>query len=139
MAISIFWTKFIQKRYFRPKTKEFNTTIEFCVPELVSVPNFSLNWKFWFFGPNLPKKGIFGQKQEKSTAPLNCIYSNYCGYQIEAQTDNCDFLNQIYSKRVFLVKNRKNEHNHWILHIRINVGTEFQCKLTILIFWAKLA
>ena len=33
-----------------------NITIEFCTSELVLVPNFCLNWHFWFFEPNLPKE-----------------------------------------------------------------------------------
>ena len=58
------WTKFSQV-YFRSKTKEVNTTIEFCIFELVSVPNFSLNWQLWAFGSNFPKMGISDLKQEK--------------------------------------------------------------------------
>ena len=48
-------------------------------------------------------------------------------------------MDQLYPKRVFLLENRKNEHHHRILHIRISLRTKFQLKLTILIFWAKLA
>ena len=36
----------------RSKTGKVNTTIEFYIFEIVLVPNFSLNWKFWIFGPN---------------------------------------------------------------------------------------
>ena len=38
-----------------------------------------------------------------------------------------------------MVKNTKNEHYYWILHIRISLGTNFQLKLTIAIFWTKFA
>ena len=31
-------------------------TIDFCTSELVLVPNFCLNWQFWYFEPNLPKE-----------------------------------------------------------------------------------
>ena len=44
--------------------KKVNITIEFCIFELVLIPNFSLNWKFWFVEPNLPQKDIYGQKQK---------------------------------------------------------------------------
>ena len=37
-----------------------------------------------------------------------------------------------------MVKNRKSEHRHWILLIQISLGTKFQLKLTILIFWLDL-
>ena len=33
-------------------------TIEFFIFELDYVLNFSWNWQFSFFGPNLPKKGV---------------------------------------------------------------------------------
>ena len=36
------------------------------------------------------------------------------------------------------MENRKSEQ-HWILHIQIILGTQFQLKLTILIFWTKFA
>ena len=52
----IFFTKFAQKGCFQSKTETINGAIEFCIFELVSVPNFSLNWQFWFFWPNLPKR-----------------------------------------------------------------------------------
>ena len=38
-------------------------------------------------------------------------------------------------KGYFPVKNRKNKHHQWILHIRVSVGTKFQLKLIILIFF----
>ena len=37
------------------------------------------------------------------------------------------------------VKNGKREHHHWILNIRISLGTKIQLKLTVLIFyWPNL-
>ena len=44
LIILTFWTKFTQKGYFWSKTKNVNTTIEFCIFELVKASNFSLNW-----------------------------------------------------------------------------------------------
>ena len=35
--------------------------------------------------------------------------------------------------------NRKCEHQHWILHIWMNLGTKFQLNLTILICYTKFA
>ena len=84
------------------------------------------------------KKGVSGQNRKKWTASLNSAYSNYSRYQISASTDNFDFLEQI-CPRVFPIKKRKNEHYHWILHVRISAGTKFQLKLIILIFWTKFA
>ena len=35
--------------------------------------------------------------------------------------------------------NKESEHDYWILHIRIGLGTKFYLKLIILIFWTKFA
>ena len=64
-------------------------------------------------------------------------YSNQFRYQISAKTHSFDFLDQICSKRLFAIKNRKSKHHHQILHIRIGLPTKFQLKLIILIFWTK--
>ena len=37
-----------QKGCFWYETEKVNTTIEFCIFELVWMPNFSLDWQFWF-------------------------------------------------------------------------------------------
>ena len=117
-------TKFAQKGCFQSKRKKVNSITEFSIFELVSVTNFSFNWQFWLFGPNLPKKGISTQKQKKWTASLNSACSNYCRHQISASTDNFDFSDQIYPKTIFPLKNKKREQYHWILHIRISPGTK---------------
>ena len=84
LTISIFWTNFAQKGCFQSKTENVNTTIAFCVFELVYVPNFSLNWQFWFFGPSLPKKGISSSKWKKWISPLNSAYSDWTRCRISA-------------------------------------------------------
>ena len=48
-------------------------------------------------------------------------------------------MDQIYPKRVFLIKTRKSEHHHWNLHIWISVVTKFQLKMIILTFWTRFA
>ena len=60
-----FWTRFAQERYLWSKTEKLNIIIEFCLFKLVLVPNFSLNWQFWFFWPDLPKKSFSGLKLKK--------------------------------------------------------------------------
>ena len=68
-----------QKGYFESKIDKMNITIEFCIFELVLVPNFSWNWQFWFLGPNLPKKGISSLKQKDST--FKCVHGLYLLYE----------------------------------------------------------
>ena len=65
LTILFFWTKFYQKGYLLSKTEEVNTTIELCIIKIVKVLTISLNWQFWFLGPNLSKKGISSLKQKK--------------------------------------------------------------------------
>ena len=48
-------------------------------------------------------------------------------------------MDYIYPKRVFPVWNGKSDHLHWILNVRISLGTKFHLKLKILIFWTKFA
>ena len=50
----------------------------------------------------------------------------------------CFFGLKSSQKGYFSLK-QKIEHYHWIPHIRISLGTKFQVKLTIFIFWSKLA
>ena len=50
--------------------------VDDSILELVEVTNFSLNWQFWFFRTNLPKKGVSRLKEKKWTAPLSSGYSS---------------------------------------------------------------
>ena len=104
-----FWTKFAQDRYLWSKTEKVNIIIEFRVFKLVLVPNFSLNWQFGFFWPDLPKKSFSGLKQKKLT-PL--IFHIILHIQIGlvrnfSSTNNFDFLYQICPERYFQWKTEK--------------------------------
>ena len=58
---------------------------------------------------------------------------------VRSQRQYSRFAYLCLPKRVFPVENRKSEHHHWIVHIRISVGTKFQLKLISLILWTKFA
>ena len=64
-------------------------------------------------------------------------YDHKCRYQVSTQTNNFDFLEQIYSKRVFMGENGKTEQHHWVLHIWAMLSVKFQLKVTILTFLTK--
>ena len=49
------------------------------------------------------------------------------------------FLGQICPKMVFPVQKRRSKHHHCLLRIRFSLDTNFQLKLTILIFSNKFA
>ena len=102
----ISWVKFSQKGCFWSQTEKVNITTEFCVFELVYVPNFSLNWQIWFFGPNLPKKGISGQKRKKWTSPhwilqIRIILCTEFQFKWQFCFLFLFFFDQIWPKRVF--------------------------------------
>ena len=120
----IFLDQIYQKR--TSKRSKLNITIELCKFELVYAPNFGLNWKFSFFGSNLPRKDI--SKMEN----LNITIA-FCMFEllwVPIFTLHKQFWilgpHQICLKREFSVKNKKSEQNHWILHIWISLGTKFQ-------------
>ena len=105
----------------------------------ISLSNkFQVKLVILIFRLNFLKKGISGWKWEKWAWPLDSAYSSYAKYQISASAANFDCLDQTCPKWAFLVENRKIEHLLWILH-RCDLGTKFQLKLTILIFWTKFA
>ena len=80
---------------------------------------------------------IFSLKQVKHTQPWNFTYSNYSFYQISLEQTILNFWTKFAQERYG--QNRKSEHHHWIPLIQISLGTKFQLKLTILIFWPDLS
>ena len=61
------------------KTEKVSIIIEFHLFKFVFVPNFSLNWQFWFFLIRFTQKGFFWSKIEKVNTTYflhNSAYSN---------------------------------------------------------------
>ena len=100
--------------------------------------NFILNWPFWFFGPNLPKKDYFRSKTERVNIIIGfCIFELVLVLNLNLNWKFWFFCIKIYPKSLFPVENWESELHHWILHIWISVGTKFQLKQAILIFRTK--
>ena len=76
------------------------------------------------FWTKLAKKSFFPSKIQNENTTIELC--------------DCDFLDQICAKNVFPVSNRNNEDDHWILFIRIGLGTNLQLKLTILTFFIQI-
>ena len=157
-----FWTKFAQERYLWSKTEKVNIIIEFRLFKLVLVPNFSLNWQFWFFWPDLPKKGFSGLKQKKWTPHIFYIILHIQISLVQNFSSNWQYLffGSNLHKKVFLWSKTEKviiiiefrifklvswyqifKHIFYIvLYIKISLVTNFiWLKLLILIFWTKFA
>ena len=110
-----FLDKIWPKRYFWSKIGKLNMTIEFFIFKLFLEPNFSLNWQFLFFGPNLPEEGYSWLKIEKVNITINILFiqiSLVTKFQLKLTISM--FLSKFTQKGLFLVENRKSEHHHWI-------------------------
>ena len=119
----------------RSKTEKVNITIKFYIFEIFLVPNFSLNWQFWIFGQNQPKKGIsdLQKKKGKITTKFN-TFKLVLVLNFNFNKQYRFFETNFKKKRILPVKNRKIEHQHWIVHTQTSLRTKFQLKLTILSF-----
>ena len=107
-----FWTKFAQERY--GQKQKLILIIEFLLFKLVLVRNFSLNWQFRFFWPDLPKKHFSGLKQKKWTPHIFFIILHIQISQVQSFSSNWQFwfFGPNLPKKVFPVKNWKSEHHH---------------------------
>ena len=137
LTILTFWTKFAQKGHFQSKTEGFNITFEFFMLELESVPNLSLKWEFWCFGPSLPQKGISTQKEKNEHDHWISHVQIKVGTKFQLKVTILNFWTKIGQKEYFHSKTKKNEQHHWILHIWISLATKFQLRLIILISRTK--
>ena len=116
-----------------------NIIIEFRLYKVCLAPNFSLNWQFRFFWPDLPRKDFSGLKQRKQTPNTFHIILHIQISRVRNFSSNWQFwfFGPNLHKNIFLVKNWKNEHHHWIPHLQISLGTKFQLKLKILCFYSR--
>ena len=129
----------IDPRKICSKTEKVNIIIESGIFKLVLIPNLSLNLQFWFFWPDLRKKGFSGLKQKKWTPLIFYIVLNIQISLVQNFSSNWQFwfFGSNLPKKVYPLQNRKSEYHHGILHIWICLGTKFQLKLIILSFWTK--
>ena len=85
---------------------------------------FHLKLTIFNFWAKLMQNGYFQSKREKKwKSQSNLPYSSFSRFQISAWF--FDFFSNENRK--------KNEHHHWILHIRISLGNKFYFEKTILI------
>ena len=70
-------------------------------------PYFTFLSQFWIFGPNSPKKGIFGQKREKVNMIIEFyIFDLVLGTKFHFKQRILNFGVKICPKKVFLVKSK---------------------------------
>ena len=114
----VFWMKFAHEEYF-PVKKRKSEHYHLILPIRISLfDNCLFDMTFWV---KFSQKGYFWSKNESVLI----------------------FWTKIAQKRYSSPKRkkwaRKSKHHHWILDIRISLGTKFQLKLAVLNFWTKFA
>ena len=118
------------------ENRKMNIPIEFCIFELVLVPNFSLNWQFTFFGPYLPKK-VISSLNQNSEYHLSILHVQInLNFKSKLKVTILIFWAK-FAQKVFSVEKGKSELDYWILQIWKCLGTKFQLKLTNLILLTK--
>ena len=129
----IFWAKFDQRKYFRSKMEKLKITIEFCILKLVLLLHFNLNWQFWFFGPNLPKKFYLRSKKENLNITVElCIFKLVSVPHFSLIWQFGFFGPNLPKKGISCLKKKKWNH-HWILHFRIGLASKFWLKGVFLV------
>ena len=141
LTIAIFGPNLPTKgSYFQSKTDKIDTTIEFCIFELVLVPNLCLNWQFWFFWPDLPKECFSGLKQKKWTPLIFNIILHIQICLVRNFSSNWQFWffgPNLPKKSISSQKLKK-----WTSSLNSAYSNyssaKFQLKLIILRFWTKI-
>ena len=89
--------------------EKVNTTIAFCIFELLWIPNFTLH--------HIPLKPIFRSKTKKVKITIELYIFELVWAPNFTLTNNFEFWDQICPKRAFSAENNESEHHDWILHI----------------------
>ena len=85
----LFWTKFVQNGYFKSKTEKWM--------------KFKLKMTIFSFWTKFAQKQYFRSKTEKVN-----IHIEFCIFELSLVSNDLEFWNQIFPKRVYPIKNRKN-------------------------------
>ena len=105
----------------------------------ISLANkFLLKLTILIFWTKFAQKRKFWSETGKVNTTIEFCISNYSSYKFQLKLAILIFWTTFAQKGEFRSE-KKIEYHHWILHIRISLGTIFQLKLTILIFWTKFA
>ena len=100
---------------------------------------FQLKLTILIFWTKFAQKGYFQSKSEKMNTTIKfCIFKSVYTPNFSLNW-HFKFFWLNLTKKVLPIKNWKIEHHNWILRIWISPGNKFQLKLTILIFWTKIA
>ena len=125
----------LKKGCFSSKREKSRTIIEFCIFELVLVPNFSWNYKFWLFCPNLPKIYFLSK-----TGTLNSVRISL-GNKFRLKLTILIFWTKFFKKECFSSKIKKvnTTIEFFIFKFLFSLCAKFQLKLASLMFWTKFA
>ena len=105
------------------KREKVNIIIEFSLFKLVLLLNFSLNWQFWVFWPDSPKKVFFWPKTEKVNTIYflhNSAHSNWSSVKFQHNMKILIFWIKFAQKGIFGQKLKKLT-SYWTPHIKISI------------------
>ena len=112
------------------------------------ITTFKLKMESLIFGPNLPKNGIWVNKRKSRSITIEfCIFELVLAPNLNLNWQLWVFGTNLPKKVILGQKKKKRkkektknpEHYHWVLHIRISLGSKIQLKLLSLFFSAKFA
>ena len=104
----IFLTRLSKKGFSGLKKKKWGPPIFYIILhiEITLARNFSSNWQFWFFGPNLPKK-VFPIKNRKSEHRHGILHIwIILGTKFQLKLTILSFWTKFTPKKVFSVENK---------------------------------
>ena len=83
--------------------------------------NFQLKLTIGIFRTKFAKKGSYFQSKTDKIDSTIEFYIFELVFVSNFTLNNFEFLAQICPRKIFMVKNRKNEHHHWIPQIQISL------------------
>ena len=107
---------------------------------IIVATKFQLQLIILSFWTKFAQKGYFYSKTRKMNITIEfCMFQLVLVRNFSLKWQFWCFLLNLPIKAISTQKRKKNEHHHWILHVRISFGIKFQLKVTILMFSTKFA
>ena len=127
----IFLAKLSKKCFSGLKKKKWRPPIFYIILhiEITLARNFSSNWQFWFFGPNLPKK-VFPIKNRKSEHRHGILHFwIILDTKFQLKLITLSFWTKFTQKRYFQLKTRQTLHEIKVIQWISQTVLSLNCKI----------